>query len=226
LEFKLVIKTFTISITIFFLFYLTLVLLHIITIKDCTSYHYSVYAFWLAPFSALSILLAGYILSLKLNNFSLFFNKIAANVILTVFLFAAILFLEISVHYFNILIFLFIAFCLVIAAEVLLVRRILAQHNIHLNLKAVNSAILFGEQKIWMKDSINFASVHVVYNLILIADLLIIEWVHPSEHATGYYAAMLVIGNILWKFQGPLPCFWPQGSLRYWKRKVIRPYRK
>lgn len=195
---KLIIRTFAVSVVIFVLFYITLLILHIISLKNFTSYHYAVYAFWLAPFSAFYILLASYILSFKKSNTSMFFNKMATYLGLAIFLFVAIFFFEISVHYFIILLFLFITFCLIIIVELIFIKRILAKENIKVDLKTGNSSNK-GESKTWLTDSINYTSVQVVFNLIFIIDLLIIEWIQPSEHSTGYYAAMLVIGNILWE---------------------------
>ncbi len=196
---KLIIRTFAVSVIVFVLFYLILLILHIISIKNFTSYHYSVYAFWLAPFSAFYILLASYILSLKKNNTSMFFHKMATYLGLAIFLFVAIYFFEISVNYFIILLLLFITFCLIIIAELIFIKRILAKENIKVVLKTDNNRSNNGDSKKWMIDSINYTSVQVVFNLIFIIDLLIIEWIHPSEHSTGYYAAMLVVGNILWE---------------------------
>ena len=195
---KLITRTFAISIGVFVIFYLILLILHIISFENFTSYHYSVYAFWLAPFSAFYILLASYILSLKKNNISIFFQKMATYLGLGIFLFVAIFFFEISVHYFIILLFLFITFCLIIIAELIFIKRILARENIKVDLKTDNRSNK-SESKKWMKDSINYTSVQVVFNLIFIIDLLIIEWIQPNEHSIGYYAAMLVIGNILWE---------------------------
>ncbi len=196
---KLIIRTFSLSVVAFIIFYITLILLDYISIKNFTSYHFAVYAFWLAPFSAMYILLASYLLSIKLNNLSLFFNKIAAYLFLVILLLVAVFFFEIKIHYFHILSLLFITFCIIITIEILLLRRIVAKKNLRLSLKLKSEPPSKVEHKNWVKDSINFTSVLLVFNLLFIVDILIIEWIHPSEHATGYYAAILVIGSILWE---------------------------
>lgn len=136
---KLIAGTYTISIAIFIIFYITLILLDYISFKDFTSYHYAVYAFWLAPFSATYILLASYLLSIKLSNIALFFNKVAAYLLLIIFLFIIIILLEIEVHYFHILTLLFLSFCIIIVVELLLLRSIAAKKDINLNFKKVMS---------------------------------------------------------------------------------------
>ena len=56
-----------------------------------------------------------------------------------------------------------------------------------------------GSAKVGCWIPYNFTSVLLVFNLMFIIDILIIEWIHPSEHATGYYAAILVISTIMWE---------------------------
>ncbi len=193
---KIVRRGSIIFILLFVLFYLTLILLHLLTIKNFTSYHYSVYAFFLAPFSAVCIIMASILLSMKRNNTYLFFNQISTNILLSVFLLTAVFLLETSIHYFGILIFLFSALCIIIVAESILIKTVLKHNSIRLKPRVEN--LKESEKKLWEKDSRNYTSVQIVYRLIFIIDLLIVEWVHPGEHNVGYYAAMLVIGEILW----------------------------
>jgi O-antigen/teichoic acid export membrane protein len=193
---KLVFKTFLASFVCFILFYSLLIVIHQINLKNFASYHYSLYALWLAPFSALYILLASYLLSYKWNNLALFFNKIAMNALLVLFLFVTVFFLNISIQFYHILLFLFITFCVIIAVELYLVNRVLLRHNIKLTKDDIK--IDPKTKREWLFDSFRLTSVQLIFNLVCFADLLIIELIHPNEHATGYYAAMLVIGNILW----------------------------
>ena len=151
---KLIIRTFTISIIIFLIFYIVLILLDYISLKNFTSYHFAVYAFWLAPFSAAYMLLASYLLSLKQINTSLFFNKVAAYLLLLIFLLGAIFLLEIKIHYFHILALLFLTFCIIIMIELFMIRRIVIKNNIKLRFKKENDPQKKGERKSWMLDSI------------------------------------------------------------------------
>jgi len=65
-NYKLLSKTFLICITVFILLYLTLYLLKAFNTGIELPRHCSVYILWIAPFSALSVLLSSYILSGKL----------------------------------------------------------------------------------------------------------------------------------------------------------------
>jgi len=137
-NFKLVLKTFLLCFLAFFIFYLIIVLLHIFNFKSVHTHHYFVYSLWLAPFSALYILLASFILSYKQNKLALFFNKIALNILLILFLFTTVYFLRFSVQFYHIILFLFLAFCLIIIVEFVLVSRILLKHDVHITQKVIN----------------------------------------------------------------------------------------
>ena len=185
------------SIIIFVLFYATLILLHLLTIKNITSYHYSVYAFFIAPLSAACVLLTSFMLSIKWNNAYLFFEKMSQNILLSLFVIGSLFFFEITIDYFSALIFLCMSFSIIFVAELILVWRIIKKKELNKGPMAVNIAPAPEEKKIWMKDSLNFISAQLVYRLIFIIDLLIIEWIIPNDQATGYYAAMLVIVGVL-----------------------------
>ena len=195
-NFRLIIKTFIISFVIFLLFYSLLILFHFISLKNIMAYHYSVYAFWLAPFAAFYVLLASFLLSLKQNNYALFFNKLAANILLTLFLAITVLVFDLSVHYFTLLVILLISFCVIIVIELFIIRGVLSRKKISLNLKRSLTLPVLDERKNWIKDSVNFTSVQTVYYLTFVLDLLILYFIHPNESTTGYYAAMLVIVTV------------------------------
>lgn len=199
-------KTSIICIVIFILFYLLLAILHIYNIKDFTTHHFSIYVLWLAPFSAFYLLLASFILSDKKSILSFIITKIALNILLSLLLYITIYYIDVSVHFILILILLFIAFCVIIIGELYLVSKILTNNNISLKLKPDKS---FKQpiKKTWMLESLKVTSGQIVFSLISVADLFIIEWIHPSEHATGYYAAMLVIVNILWVVPSSITSF-------------------
>ena len=193
---KLIAITFLLCFAVFFIVYLLFIFLHIITYKNFDEHHYFIYSLWLAPFSAFYLLLASFILSYKHNNLALFFNKIAMYIFLIIFLFITVFFLELSIKFYHIILFLFFAYSIIISIELFLVRRILVKHNVHIRKKITE--IKPERKKKWLADSVRLTSIQLVFNLVCFFDLLVIEWIHPDEYSTGYYAAMLVIVNVLW----------------------------
>ena len=228
---KLIFKTFAICFILFILFYLVLIFLHVITIKNYYTYHYSVYALWLAPFSAFCMLLSSYLLGNKLNCLSFFFNKMAVYFFLIIFLLVFVFIFELSIQFYHILLFLFIIFLLIIIIELILLNKVLKKHNVNIKLKtnlfsiftitsmnlnnrnySINTNTLgykFESENCrkWFTDSLRLTPVQMIYTLLCFIDLLIIEWIHPSEYATGYYAAMFTIVNILWVVPGSVTLF-------------------
>ena len=202
---KLIFKTFAICFILFILFYLVLVFLHVITVKNFYTYHYSVYALWLAPFSAFCMLLSSYLLGNKLNCLSFFFNKMAVYFFLIIFLLVFVFIFELSMQFYHILLFLLIIFLLIIIIELILLNKVFKEHNVNIKLKKYKFES--ENSRKWFTDSLRLTPVQMIYTLLCFIDLLIIEWIHPSEQATGYYAAMFTIVNILWVVPGSVTLF-------------------
>lgn len=196
---KLVRFTYIISLVIFVLFFLTLILLHLLSIRNIASYHYSVYAFFLAPFSATYILLASMILSMKWNTTYFFFDKMSVNILMAILILATLYILGSAPGYFMILLLLLLAFCIVFTIEWIILRKNDFSKTSRKQPVSGSHSPKNAEQKPWMKDSLNFTLVQLINKLVFVIDLLIIDWIRPGRHDVGYYAAMLVIGGILWE---------------------------
>ena len=194
---KLVTKTFLIAFIVFTAIFLLLLFMHHLNFTNLGEHHYFVYALWLAPFSALLLLLSSVILSNRQNSLSLFFNKIAIYILLILFMAATVFFLDITIGFFHLMLFLFLGFLLIIIVELFLVNKILIKHEVNITQKLINLKLKV-HKKEWMSDSLSLTSGQIIFNLVCFFDLLVIEWVHPNEHSVGHYAAMQTIVNILW----------------------------
>jgi len=107
-----------------------------------------------------------------------------------------VFFFEVSINFLLLLIILFIAFCLIIIGELIIVIKIFKRSSVKL---AANTEPLdMPVQKVWMSDSLKLSAGHIIFTFTTVIDLFIIEWIHPDENATGYYATMIVIVAILW----------------------------
>ncbi|MFK5856213.1 MAG: oligosaccharide flippase family protein [Bacteroidota bacterium] len=193
---RIIVKTSLLCFVIFILIYILMWILHIYNIREFTSYHFFIYVIWMAPFSAIYILLASIILSDKKTLLSFFISKILLNIILTFILFTAVFFFEVSINFLLLLIILFVAFCLIIIGELIIVVKIFKRSSVKLT--ANTEPLDKPEQKVWMSDSLKLSAGHIIFTFTTVIDLFIIEWIHPDENATGYYATMIVIVAILW----------------------------
>ncbi|MCP4178743.1 MAG: amino acid permease [bacterium] len=182
-----------------FALYIIMLILHFFGIKNFFSYHYVYYYLAVAPLAAIAVLLSSYILSNKWPILFFFFRKIAVFIVMLFLVGGGILFYNIKINLYSIGIFLLLSYIIVILAELIFVGRLSKEHNISESISVNNKATVdeTSEKKQWLSDSFRMIGSQLIFNLIWAIDLFILEVVHSSEHDVGYYAAMLVLTNIL-----------------------------
>ncbi|MCP4179814.1 MAG: amino acid permease [bacterium] len=197
-NFHIVYKAFIIYILFLFVLYILMGVLHVLNIKDFFSHHYVFYYISVVPLASVAVLFSSYILSNKWPVLFFFFRKIAVFVVMLILIGGGILFYNVKINLNNIGIFLLVSYIIVIVAELVFISRISTEHNIFSGSIDFKGKVKKSkERKQWLSDSFRMIGSQLIFNLIWAIDLFILEGIHHSEHDVGYYAAMLVLINIL-----------------------------
>jgi glutamate:GABA antiporter len=195
---RIISKSLVIYILSLFILYLIMMILHLFEIKNFFSYHYVFYYLAVAPLAAIAVLLSSYILSNKWPILFFFFRKIAVFVVMLILIGGGLLFYNIKISLYSIGIFLLISYVIVIFAELVFISKLSNEHKLDdVVIDFRKTAKKADGEKQWLSDSFRMIGSQLIFNLIWTIDLFILEWIHYSEHDVGYYAAMLVLTNIL-----------------------------
>ncbi|MCP4178744.1 MAG: amino acid permease [bacterium] len=195
---KVIYKSLVSYIIMLLILYLIILLLHVLSIRNMFSYHIALFYLPIAPLAAISVLFSSYILSNKWPVLFFFFRKIAVFIFSLILIGGGILFYNVDINLYTIGVFLLLAYGLVLISELILINKIFTEHSIFSLVDDYKKRIENRKDKVlWLVDSFRMIGTQLIFNLIWAIDLFILEIVHNSNIDVGYYAAMLVLTNIL-----------------------------
>jgi len=171
--------------------FLIIYTLHFLNIKNLSSYHFITYTLWLAPFSAFSMLLSCYILSIKKGRLYFVMSQMAKQFLILIIFSIAIFFFDINLKLTSVIIAVFIALLFIITIE-----SAALMHTLKFYAKERKSFKLKARTH-WMQDSVKFIIANGLFAITCAIDLYLVEIFHTSETDVGYYAAILVISSLL-----------------------------
>ncbi|HJO93903.1 MAG TPA: amino acid permease [Victivallales bacterium] len=191
-------KTFTIYIFALFILYLIMGILNFLGIKSFFSYPYVFYYLAVAPFASLTVLFSSYILSNKWPMLFFFFRKIAVAFIMLALMGGGVLFYNVRINLYSIGVFIFTSYFLVILLELIFINKIYREHKFQFIVNSMKEIVHGAKDKSkWLSDSFKMIGSQLILNLIWAIDFFILETMHSYDNDVGYYAAILVITNVL-----------------------------
>ncbi|MCP4178199.1 MAG: hypothetical protein GY756_10565 [bacterium] len=194
-NYKLIKKTFSICIIIFIALYLLLFIFKIHGIDIKLPRHCSILILWLAPFSAISVLLSNYILSGRLIALYYLFNNLAMPFFLLIIFSSSALIFHFELNYPYIIIFIFCSYCVVIAVKLLIVKKIFSK--VKLKLFKSFKEVEFVHKPEWTSDSFKYFSNKIALTFITSITIIIVQIAGAEKFALGYYSAILSITSVI-----------------------------
>ncbi len=188
---KLILKTSILCIILCAILFAVIYILHILNVKDLSSYHHVAYTLWLAPFAAFASLLCCYLLSIKKRKLFFVMEQIAQQLFLLLIFCIAIFFFDIKLEFSSIILIVFFVLLIIITIESV------SLSNLFKNYIKERKNVILQTQPGWMQDSLKFIFSNMIYAIMCAIDLYIIEIFHKNEAGVGHYSAILAIGSIL-----------------------------
>ncbi|HJO95374.1 MAG TPA: hypothetical protein QF753_18390 [Victivallales bacterium] len=194
-NYRLIRKTFSICIIAFLVLYLVLFLFQIYGIDIKLPKHCAIFILWIAPFSALSVLLSNYILSGRLVSLYYLFNNLAMPFFLLIAFSASALIFNYKLNYMNIIIFILTAYCVVIIIKLFIVKKIFSKVKIKIfkSYKEFDCDL----KSEWTSDTIKYFSNKIALTFITSITIIIVQIAGTEKFALGYYSAILSITSVV-----------------------------
>jgi O-antigen/teichoic acid export membrane protein len=178
----------------------TLNLLQISNVILLADLHLTFHLLWVAPLSAVVLLLSSFLLCSKNYRLSYFFSNFAKYFFMFSFAFVAVYLFDIIIDTTQLVWMVSIAFIIVFVIEVLLFWYY-APIKLWNHLKSAWSSSTQNKRSVhkqaWKKTAGYLIMNNLTYMVLTSADLLIVELVAPNEASVGYYASALAVTAII-----------------------------
>lgn len=169
--------------------------LHISNVLRLEELHLSVHLLWISPLVAMALLMSSFLLCNQNYHLSYFFQNVTTYIFMFFFFIVGFYFFDSPYDTRYIVAMVLFAFIMTVLFEIITFR-IYMPENLLLSLKNAWQKPTIQTRE-WTQTSIRLISNNITYSIVSATTLVIIKIISPHKSAAAYFAAALVIANVI-----------------------------